>query len=466
MDPLIWQLILQLLLILINAFFASAEIAVVSLNTAKLRADAEDGDKRAAKLLRLVESPTAFLSTIQIAITLAGLLGSAFAATNFADRLTTWLVQSQGFTALPVSTLNTIIVILITLVLGYFTLVLGELVPKRIAMQKAESLSFAVIGVLRAVAIVTRPFVKLLSVSTNLVVRLFGLDPHADEENVTEEEIRMMVDVGEEKGVIEESQKDMINNIFEFDDIIAEDIMTPRTDVEAIDVEDGVAEALRVSVEEGFSRLPVYEDDIDNVIGLLYIKDLLPYVGQTIPPDLSLRSLVRTAYFVPGTKKCGELFTEMSEKHLQMAVVVDEYGGVAGIVTMEDLLESIVGNIQDEFDHEEEEVTQTGDNTFEVDGSLDIEEMSELLKVELPEGEYDTVAGFIMDRLGRIPQEDEHPTVVYQNVTFTVREVVERRIEKVHVEVTPLPEPEENEKESRKPEKKAGRDKEKDKDGE
>ena len=356
--------------------------------------------------------------------------------------------------------------VVITLIMSYFSLVLGELVPKRIAMQKAESLSFAVIGVLRAVAIVTRPFVKLLSVSTNLVVRLFGLDPHADEENVTEEEIRMMVDVGEEKGVIEESQKDMINNIFEFDDIIAEDIMTPRTDVEAIDVEDGVAEALRVSVEEGFSRLPVYEDDIDNVIGLLYIKDLLPYVGQTIPPELSLRSLVRTAYFVPGTKKCGELFTEMSEKHLQMAVVVDEYGGVAGIVTMEDLLESIVGNIQDEFDHEEEEVTQTGDNTFEVDGSLDIEEMSELLKVELPEGEYDTVAGFIMDRLGRIPQEDEHPTVVYQNVTFTVREVVERRIEKVHVEVTPLPEPEENEKESRKPENKAGRDKEKDKDGE
>ena len=213
----------------------------------------------------------------------------------------------------------------------------------------------------------------------------------------------------------------------------------------------------------GFSQL---EDKVMKTAAQFFGKDLLPYVGQTIPPELSLRSLVRTAYFVPGTKKCGELFTEMSEKHLQMAVVVDEYGGVAGIVTMEDLLESIVGNIQDEFDHEEEEVTQTGDNTFEVDGSLDIEEMSELLKVELPEGEYDTVAGFIMDRLGRIPQEDEHPTVVYQNVTFTVREVVERRIEKVHVEVTPLPEPEENEKESRKPEKKAGRDKEKDKDGE
>ena len=463
----IWlQLLLLLVLIFVNAFFAASEIAVISLNDAKIRKMAEDGHKKAQQILKLTADSSNFLATIQIGVTLAGFLTSATAAQSLAEPLADWFIGTVPAAAGYAGAVETVSVVVITLIMSYFSLVLGELVPKRIAMQKAESLSFAVIGVLRAVAIVTRPFVKLLSVSTNLVVRLFGLDPHADEENVTEEEIRMMVDVGEEKGVIEESQKDMINNIFEFDDIIAEDIMTPRTDVEAIDVEDGVAEALRVSVEEGFSRLPVYEDDIDNVIGLLYIKDLLPYVGQTIPPELSLRSLVRTAYFVPGTKKCGELFTEMSEKHLQMAVVVDEYGGVAGIVTMEDLLESIVGNIQDEFDHEEEEVTQTGDNTFEVDGSLDIEEMSELLKVELPEGEYDTVAGFIMDRLGRIPQEDEHPTVVYQNVTFTVCEVVERRIEKVHVEVTPLPEPEENEKESRKPEKKAGRDKEKDKDGE
>ena len=340
--------------------------------------------------------------------------------------------------------------------MSYFSLVLGELVPKRIAMQKAESLSFAVIGVLRVVAVVARPFVKLLSASTNIVVRLFGMDPHADEENVTEEEIRMMVDVGEEKGVIEESQKDMINNIFEFDDIIAEDIMTPRTDMEAVDIEDGLAEALRIGMEEGFSRLPVYEDEIDNVIGLLYIKDLLPYVGAEIPGGFSIRTLLREAYFVPGTKKCGELFTEMTEKHIQMAVVVDEYGGVAGIVTMEDLLESIVGNIQDEFDHEEEEVTQTGDHTFEVDGSIDIEELSDLLDVKLPEGEYDTVAGFIMDRIGRIPGEDEHPVVTYENASFTVQEVDDRRIEKVHIEVTPLP-PKETEEDTRKNEKAAER---------
>lgn len=239
----------------------------------------------------------------------------------------------------------------------------------------------------------------------------------------------MMVDVGEEKGVIEGVQKDMINNIFEFDDITAEDIMTPRTDVEAIEVDEPVEEALRIGVEDGYSRVPVYEEDIDHVIGVLYIKDLLPYVGQKLPGDVSLRHLVRETYFVPGTKRCGELFSEMTEKHIQMAMVVDEYGGLAGIVTMEDLLESIVGNIQDEYDHEEEEITPLGDNIFDVDGSIDMEELGELLGRKMPEGDYDTLAGFIMDELGRIPGEDEQPTVTYENVTFTVLKMDDRRID-------------------------------------
>lgn len=453
----IWlQLLLLLVLILFNAFFAASEIAIISLNDNKLRKMAEEGHKKAQQVLRLTADSSNFLATIQIGVTLAGFLTSATAAQSLAAPLANWFIGLVPAMQAYAGAVESVSVVVITLIMSYFSLVLGELVPKRIAMQKAESLSFAVIGVLRVVAVVARPFVKLLSASTNIVVRLFGMDPHADEENVTEEEIRMMVDVGEEKGVIEESQKDMINNIFEFDDIIAEDIMTPRTDMEAVDIEDGLAEALRIGMEEGFSRLPVYEDEIDNVIGLLYIKDLLPYVGAEIPGGFSMRTLLREAYFVPGTKKCGELFTEMTEKHIQMAVVVDEYGGVAGIVTMEDLLESIVGNIQDEFDHEEEEVTQTGDHTFEVDGSIDIEELSDLLDVKLPEGEYDTVAGFIMDRIGRIPGEDEHPVVTYENASFTVQEVDDRRIEKVHIEVTPLP-PKETEEDTRKNEKAAER---------
>jgi putative hemolysin len=440
------QILLLIVLIFFNAFFAASEIAIISLNDNKLRKMAEEGHKKARQVLKLTEDSSNFLATIQIGVTLAGFLTSATAASSLSEPLARWFVGLIPSLEPHMAAISAVSMVVITLIMSYFSLVFGELVPKRIAMQKAESLSFAVIGVLRVVAIVTRPFVKFLSVSTNLVVRLFGIDPHADEENVTEEEIRMMVDVGEEKGVIEGVQKDMINNIFEFDDITAADIMTPRTDVEALEAEDTIDDALRIGMEEGYSRVPVYEEDIDHVIGVLYIKDLLPYVGQALPVDVSLRQLVRDTYFVPDTKKCGELFSEMTEKHIQMAMVVDEYGGLAGIVTMEDLLESIVGNIQDEYDHEEEEVTRTGEHSFELDGSIDMEELSDLLDVKLPEGEYDTLAGFIMDELGRIPGEDEHPQVTYENVTFTVMEVEDRRIERVHAEVTPPPPEEPGEK--------------------
>lgn len=451
MDPapssssLLWQILLLFVLIFINAFFAASEIAIISLNESKIRKMAEEGHKKAKMVLKLTEDSSNFLATIQIGVTLAGFLTSATAAQSMSEPLARWFVSLVPALGPHLSVISGVSMVIITLITSYFSLVLGELAPKRIAMQRAEALSFRVIGILRAVAAVTRPFVKLLSVSTNLVVRLFGIDPHADEENVTEEEIRMMVDVGEEKGVIEGVQKDMINNIFEFDDLTAEEIMTPRTDVASLDVEDGIAEALRIGVDEGYSRLPVYEDDIDHIIGVLYIKDLLPYVGQPIPKDISIRHLIRDTYFVPGTKKCGGLFSEMTEKRIQLAVVVDEYGGVAGIVTMEDLLESIVGNIQDEFDHEEEEITQLSENAFEVDGSLGMEDLGELLDMVFPEGDYDTVAGFLMDRLGRIPEEGEEPVVAYENVVFTVKRVDDRRIELVHVERTPLP-PEEEEK--------------------
>ena len=462
---LLLEILLLIVLILCNAFFAASEIAIISLNDAKIRKMAEDGHKKAKQVLRLTADSSNFLATIQIGVTLAGFLTSATAAQSLAGPLANWFVGLVPALEPHVAVIQNVSVVVVTILMSYFSLVFGELVPKRIAMQKAEALSFAFIGVLRGVAIVTRPFVKFLSLSTNLVVRLFGIDPHADEENVTEEEIRMMVDVGEEKGVIEGVQKEMINNIFEFDDITAEDIMTPRTDVAALDIEDGIAEALRIGVEEGYSRLPVYEDDIDNIIGLLYIKDLLPYVGQEIPKDVSIRHLLREAFFIPGTKKCGELFSEMTEKHIQMAIVVDEYGGLAGIVTMEDLLESIVGNIQDEFDHEEEEVTTLGDNTFDVDGSIDMEELGELLGRKLPEGDYDTLGGYIMDELGRIPGEDEQPAVTYENVTFTVLKMDDRRIDRVHIEVTPPPEePEPEEPSGREKRNRDNKDKEKDKD--
>ena len=252
--------------------------------------------------------------------------------------------------------------------------------------------------------------------------------------DVTEEDIRELMDVGEEKGVIEGTQKDMINNIFEFGDRTAEDIMTPRTEVAALDAdEDTVQDALRIAVEEGFSRMPVYEEDIDHVIGLLYVKDLLPYVGKTLPENLTLRRVMRDAHFVPGTKNCQDLLAEMTEKHLHLAMVVDEYGGLAGIVSMEDLLESIVGSIQDEYDHEEDEVKQRADNSFEVDGAMAIEEVGELLGISFPEADYETLAGFLIDRLGRIPSADEHAQVDYDAFEFTVLRMDERRVELVHI---------------------------------
>lgn len=261
------------------------------------------------------------------------------------------------------------------------------------------------------------------------------------DKNVTEEDILQLVDAGEETGVLEEAEKDMINNIFEFGDNTAEDIMTPRTDVEALDVEDSVFEALRIAMEEGYSRIPVYKDDIDHVIGILYIKDLLPYVGKPLPDDLTVSSLMREAYFVPGTKNCRELFEEMTEKRVQLAMIVDEYGGLAGIVSMEDLLESIVGNIRDEYDNEEEEVVQTGENSFEVDGSLPIDEVSELTGVVLPEGDYETLAGFLIYQLGRIPTPDETATLTYGELEFVILSMDERRIETVHIQRFPsLPE--------------------------
>ncbi len=250
---------------------------------------------------------------------------------------------------------------------------------------------------------------------------------------VTEEDIRELMDAGEEKGVIEGSEKDMINNIFEFGDMTAEEIMTPRTEVEALDVTDSVQDALRIGVEEGFSRVPVYEEDIDHVIGVLYIKDLLPYVGKPLPPELSLRSLLRDAHFIPGTKNCRDLLAEMTEKHLQLVMVVDEYGGLAGIVSMEDLLESIVGSIQDEYDHEEEEVKQRSDNSFEIDGSMAIDEVGELLGTAFPEGDYETLAGFFIDQLGHIPTDGETAHIVYGDWEFTLLKMDGRRVDSIHI---------------------------------
>lgn len=432
---LILQIVLLFVLILVNAFFAMSEIAIISLNDSKIEKMAENGHKKAKQIMRLTENSSSFLSTIQIGVTLAGFLTSASASQVFAQRLTDAVSPILPDT-IPASLVHSISVVLITLIMSYFSLVFGELAPKRIAMQIPEKISFLAVGPLLFVAKITKPAVKLLSFSTNLVVRIFGFDPNSDEETVTEEEIRMMVDVGQEKGVIEDTQKEMIDNIFEFDDIDVSDIMTHRTDMYAVEANDSLQHVIDISVERGYSRIPVYDDDPDNIIGIAYIKDLIPYIGKSLPEN-GLRSIMRKAYYVPESKKCGKLFKEMGESHVQMAIVVDEYGGTAGLVTLEDLLESIVGNIQDEYDNESEEISRIDDATFTIDGTTDIEEVGDLINVTFPKGDYDTLGGYIISRLGFLPADGEMNSLEFENFRFTVLSVEDRRIEKVKVEILP-----------------------------
>ncbi|HJB26097.1 MAG TPA: hemolysin family protein [Firmicutes bacterium] len=421
-------IVILVLLILTNALFAASEIAVISLNDAKIEKMAEDGNKKAKTILKLVKNPSNFLATIQIGVTLSGFFSSAIAADNFADSLAGLFVG----TGISYATLRAIAFVVITLALSFVTLVFGELVPKRIAMKKSEQLSFAVCGLLYGLSVICKPVVFILSKTTNGVARLFGVGPQDDTDEVTEEEIRMMIDVGKEKGSIEEMEGEMINNVFEFDDITVEEVMTHRTDVTAVSTTDTLEEIVELALSEGYSRLPVYEEDIDNIIGILYIKDLLKLVGKTQVSPFSARDYMRPAFYIPESNKCNDLFKEMTARKIQMAIVVDEYGGTSGIVTMEDLLESIVGEIQDEFDNEDEEISQIGEHAFLIDGATNIEDVNEALDISIPESEdYDSLGGYILSVIGRIPTGNDHAVINVDDVTFTILTVEERRIAKV-----------------------------------
>ena len=361
-------LILQVILILINAFFAATEIAVISLNEGKIRRQVESGDKKAGKMLKMVSEPTGFLSTIQVGITLAGFLGSAFAADNFSDRLVSWLVDGCGVTAVSRATLDTLSVIVITLILSYFTLILGELVPKRLAMRKPEQLARTVSGVITFLSKLLKPIVWFLSVSTNGVLRLFGINPHEEEEAVSEDEIRMMIDIGEEKGTIESEEREMIDNIFEFNNITAGDLMVHRKDMTVIWENDTPEAIYKTIVESGFSRFPVCGEDTDDVLGILLTREYLLNAYNGSPK--AIRDLLSPVHFVPETVHADALFRDMQQKKIHLSIVVDEYGGTAGLVTLEDLLEEIVGNIYDETDEAEiSDITPLGENLWRVSGN-------------------------------------------------------------------------------------------------
>ena len=441
-DP--WgPLLLQLVLILINGWFAATEVAILSLNEIKLRADAEEGDKIAAKLLKLAEAPNKFLSTIQICITLAGFLGSAFAAEAFSDPLTQAILNA-GVKIAP-EVLDTLCVVGITLVLSFFTLVLGELTPKRIAMHYPDHMARMGLKVITICSILFAPIVWLLSATTNGLLRLMGIDPNADEEEVTEEDIRALVDMGEESGAIEEAEKEMIENIFEFNNLTAENVMTHRTDVTAIWVDEEWDVILQTIRETGLSRFPVYNEDMDDIIGTLNTRVFLLNM-QTEHPR-TMREMIREAYFVPSTVQADMLFRNMQTKKIHMAIVVDEYGGVSGIVTMEDLLEEIVGNIYDEFDPQAEaEITRVDEESWRISGQASLDDVAEALDVELPlDEDYDTFGGLIFSQFTIIPEDGSQPEVDCHGLHIVVEKIEDHRVEKALV--TKIPEESEDESE-------------------
>lgn len=433
-DPWGGPLLLQLILILVNGWFAATEVAVLSVNEAKLRHDAEEGDRKAEQLLQLSESPNKFLSTIQVCITLAGFLGSAFAADQFASRLAKAL---EGVIALDAATLNSICVVIITLILSFFTLVFGELVPKRIAMHYPDKFARLALGVLKGCSAVFKPIVWLLSVSTNGVLRLIGIDPNAEQEEVTEEEIRMMVDMGGETGAIEEAEKEMIENIFEFNNLSAEDVMTHRTDVFSIWVGDDRESILKTIRESGLSRFPVFDKDMDDIVGVLSARSFL--LNDALEAPRPIGELIREAYFVPETVQADALFRDMQKKRIHMAIVVDEYGGMSGIVTMEDLLEEIVGNIYDETDHKvEAEITQISQDTWRITGTAPLEDVAEALDIDLPlEEEYDTLGGLIFSQFTTIPQDGATPEVDVDGLHIQVEKIEDHRVEAALVTLLP-----------------------------
>lgn len=436
MSTIVLQILLQIVLILINGFFAGTEMAVVSLNTTKLHKLEEDGNKYAAKLLNLVADSSGFLSTIQIGITLAGYLGSALAAENFSGYLVDWLYNGLGFTVLSPTALSVIAIVLITIILAYFTLVFGELVPKRIALQKSFEWAKAAYGVVSAIAFVMKPVIRFLAFSTNLVLRIMHLKVETVDENVTEEEIRMMVDIGEEKGNIDVNEKEWIQNIFDFDDVSVRRVMTQRTDVIAISLEDDKEEILHTIEESGLSRYPVYDEDLDDVVGILYARDFLLAAGKG--EEIRLKELLRPAYFVPESIHADTLFADMQKKKIHIAVIIDEYGAMEGIVTMEDLVEEIVGNIYDEFDPEEEpEIVKLEDNLWKVTGNTTIDDLAEELDVEpdMEDEDYDTVGGLIISLLQAIPEDGVGFEVEGFGLYIRVQaeDIKDRRIEKAYI---------------------------------
>ncbi|EAF5665912.1 hemolysin family protein [Listeria innocua] len=429
-DPESQQIILQLILIVVltmlNAFFASAEMALVSLNKNRVKNQAETGDKKAVMLARLVDDPSKFLATIQVGITLAGFFSSASAATSIATRLESVFGGSSFAKELSI--------IVVTIVLSYITLVFGELYPKRLALQKSEKIARVSVRPIMAVGVVLRPFVKFLSFSTDILVKLTRMEKNTDNEKMTREEMQLLIETGRRDGIIEVEELQMLRGVFEMDNKYAREVMVPRTDAFMIDAETESEELCDALLSENFSRVPVYTGDQDSVLGILHMKDFFAEARKSGFENIDVKLLVKNAYFAQETMFIDDLLKNMQRTRNQMAILMDEYGGVAGIVTVEDLLEEIVGEIDDENDVFSDEVKKIDDNTFIVEGRMPLDDFNKMFHVELPARGVDTVAGFVLTLTGTIPEEDDKVVVEYDTLRFTVEEMNDARLVSVRVE--------------------------------
>ena len=442
--PISVQIIFLLILILINAFFAAAEMSVVSVNKNKIKMLAQEGNKRAKLVQDLLDDPNVFLSTIQVAITLAGFLASAAAAVGMSDDLGA-VLSSIG---IPYG--KQVAVVVVTIILSYVTLVFGELYPKRLALHHSEAIAMAVVRPIIVISKITRPFVWILSISVNIVLRLTRQKVDAEEDEFSEDEVMSMLEAGQESGALKEEGKKMINSIFAFDDKLAYEVMTPRTDVFFIDINDPPEEYMDELMELRYSRIPVCDDDSDNIIGVLHIKDFLIKARTEGFDTVDIRSILRKPYFVPETKNIDSLFFDLQSAKQHIAILIDEYGGFSGIVTMEDIIEEVMGDIDDEYDEEELEIEKLDDNTYIVDGFVDLDDLDEELGLSLESENNETLGGFLIDILGEIPADDGDPDMLeedrvieYENCVFKIESVQERRIEKVKIYIIPEEEMEE-----------------------
>lgn len=432
-DNLIGNLLLQFFLIILNALFACAEIAVISMNDSKMEKLATEGDKRAVRLAKLTEQPSRFLATIQVGITLAGFLGSAFAADNFSDRIVNWLVNIG--VKIPAATLNTISVIVITLILSYFTLVLGELVPKRIAMRNAENIALGISGLVYGISKIFAPVVSLLTASTNGILRLIGIDPQETDEHISEEEIRMMVDEGSKKGAINNSEKEMIQNVFEFDDKTAEEVMTHRTEVSLLWLDESDEQWEKTIIESRHTNYPICDENTDDIVGVLNTKDYFRLKDKS--RENVMRYAVKPPYFVPETVRTDVLFRNMKQSRNHFAIVLDEYGGMSGIITINDLLEQIVGDFDEDAPPVEPSllIERVDSRTWKINGMTSLKAVSEALNVSLPYEEYETFGGFVFGILGYIPEDGSTPEVEGYGLNIKVLQIREHQLEKAIVYV-------------------------------